>query len=343
MKKELYREDYYNDNYVEGEEYSDYDEEIPKPYEYEYRRDKKPIPARKKGKGRVFLKIIAVILVAVLVFLGVSWFMSLFVPTNTNILILATDEDGTRTDTLMLASFNKSTKSINFLSIPRDTYISVSDESYALMKEEYPRPNGQKMKINAVHHYGGDEYGLRLIKSEVENLLGIKLDYYIKVDFDAFRYIIDSVGGIDFYVPCDMKYTDPLQNLNIDLKEGQQRLSGEQAEHLLRFRSGYANADIGRISVQQDFMKAFIAQTISKGGILTHPFVYLKAMFKYDYVDTDFELSDLISYILLVGGIDINNVDAQTLPGTATMRGGQSVYIPSVAEIADFLSEISSN
>ncbi len=342
MKKELNRDDYYNDNYIDTEECSEYENDISEPV-FSDKAKRQTSPKRKRRKSSIFTKIIAIILAAVLVFLAVSWVLSLFVPTNTNILIMATDEDGTRTDTLMLASFNKKNKSLDFLSVPRDTYVTVSDESYALMCGEYPQPNGKNMKINAVHHYGGEQYGTELIKSEVENLLGIKLDYYVKVDFDAFRYIIDSVGGIDFYVPCDMKYTDPLQNLNIDLKEGQQLLNGEQAEHLLRFRSGYANADIGRISVQQDFMKAFISQTLSKGGILTHPSVYINAMFKYDYVDTDFGFFDLMSYLLLVGGIDINSVSAETLPGTAAMRGGQSVYIPKLSEISEFLSKINSN
>ncbi len=343
MKKELYRDDYYNDNYIDDEEYNEYEENIPESEYTEPRERTSRPPKRKSSNGRIFRKIVVGMLVAVFIFLGVSYLMSLFVPTNTNILIMATDEDGTRTDTIMLASFNKRDKSIKLLSVPRDTYVTVSDESLSLMQEEYPQPGTRNMKINAVHHYGGEKYGVRLIKSEVENLLGISVDYYVKVDFDAFRYIIDSVGGIDFYVPCDMRYTDPVQNLNIDLKEGQQHLNGEQAEHLLRFRSGYANADIGRISVQQDFMKAFISQTLSKGGIFTHPLVYINAMFKYDYVDTDFGFFDILSYIMLVGGIDIDNVETKTLPGTAAMRGGQSVYIPDLSELSVFLSQNNSN
>ena len=75
----------------------------------------------KKPKRRLrkfFFRLLAVLLAVVLIFFAVSWVMSLFVPQKTNILIMATDEDGTRTDTLMIGTFDKSTKKITIVSIP---------------------------------------------------------------------------------------------------------------------------------------------------------------------------------------------------------------------------------
>lgn len=300
---------------------------------------KKP---KKKLKKFIVGGVIAVLSI-ILVFLIICWVMTLSVPDKTNFLIMATDEDGTRTDTLMLGTFDKSSKDITLISIPRDTYVTVTDENYDIMNREYPQPGSKSMKINTVHHFAGAKHGVSAVIQEVELLTGVNIDFYVKVDFDAFRYIIDSIGGIEFDVPQDMYYVDPYQNLEINLKKGVQRLNGEQAEHLLRYRSGYANADLGRISVQQDFMKAFIGQTLSKGTILSNPGVYLKAFFKYDYVETNANLFDIASYAMIIGGINSENIQTHTLPGYAGMAGGQSVYNPDITAIDNLINETVNN
>lgn len=306
-----------------------------------------PSPQRKKKKKHRFLKFLfslfCILLGLFIAFMAFAWVKTLYVPQKTNVLLMATDEDGTRTDTLMFCTFDKETKEISIISIPRDTYITVSSENYEIMNEDYPEPSRQSMKINAVHHFAGEKNAIDLTVNEVSRLMGADIDYYVKVDFDAFRYIIDSIGGIDFYVPQNMIYSDPYQDLYINLKEGQQTLNGEQAEHLLRYRSGYATADIGRIEVQQDFMKAFISQTISKGTVLTNPKVYLDAIFKYDFIKTNMSSLDIATYALLAGGIDADNVKTMTLPGNSAMRGGQSVYLPDVAKIENEVSKIIGN
>lgn len=347
-----FRSDYYNDNFTGDDTMSSHGESqtatIATP---EHRRDisryeRSPYrePPRPKKKKRILLKlfffILALIIAVMVVFLGVAWLKTLSIPVKTNFLIMATDEAGTRTDTLMLGTFDKKTKGISLISIPRDTYVTVDDDSYNLMREEYPGPSGKSMKINAVHHFAGADHGVDMVCKEVERLLNTNIDFYVKVDFDAFRYIIDSVGGIEFDVPQDMHYSDPYQNLYIDLKAGLQLLDGEKSEHLLRYRSGYATADIGRIGVQQDFMKAFISQTLSKGTIISNPGVYLDAIFKYDFVETNAGASDIASYALLAGGIDTENVQTMTLPGGPAMRGGQSVYLPDMSKIDNEVSEI---
>jgi len=316
--KDKIRINYYNDNYVE-------EVEMPKP----------------KKRLKKFLGLTLCFILAFVIFVfAISFVMSLFLPQNTNILIMATDLDGTRTDTLMLASFNKNDKDITIVSIPRDTYVTVDDISFSLMKEDYPKPSYKSMKLNAVHHYGGEKHGTSLVVEEVSKLLDLKIDYYVKVDFKAFRYIIDSVGGIDFYVPRSMRYTDPLQDLHINLKKGQQHLNGEKAEQLLRYRSGYADADLGRVSVQQDFMKAFISQVFSKSNLLKHPKAFLDAVFKYDYVETNLTISDIFPYIFPALNINTENTATHTLPGSSTMRGGQSVYLMDATETEKIINEL---
>jgi len=327
----------YDDNF-RGEYTKSFDE-TPHVDSTEYVPPRKP----KKKLKKILIGIAVGFLGLILAFLILCWVLSLTVPDKTNFLIMATDENGTRTDTLMLGTFDKSSKKMTIISIPRDTYITVSDENFEKMNEEYPQPGSKSMKINTVHHFAGPKYGVAMVKDEVQRLMNVKIDYYVKVDFDAFRYIIDSIGGIEFYVPQDMQYSDPYQNLEINLKEGNQRLNGEQAEHLLRYRSGYADADLGRIKVQQDFMKAFIGQTLSKGTILSNPGVYLKALFKYDYIETDAGFFDIASYAMVIGGINSEKMETFTLPGSADMVAGQSVYRPNVAEIANLVSKIMDN
>lgn len=372
IKKSKIRDDYYNDNYsddnnydeyeesYENDEYGveeDYEEQYDSDREYDedmieraehYRRERESKKYTNHGGGRksgkkVFrrgIKLCALALAAIIAFIVVvGAFMSVFIPAKTTFLIMATDEEGTRTDTIMLGSFDKKTKAISLLSVPRDTYVTVSDTSYELMNKDYPQPGSQSMKINAVHHYGGEKYGTELIINELGNLLGVDIDFYVKVDFEAFRYIIDSVGGIDFYVPQNMKYSDPVQNLYIDLQEGMQHLNGAQAEQVLRFRSGYANADIGRVSVQQDFMKAFISQALSPANLATHPGAFVNAIFKYGYVETNAGIFDMVSYAMRLGGVDVENIQTRTLPGTPAMRGGQSVYLLNEAQTQTIMSE----
>lgn len=347
-KDKVCRSEYYNDNYFDDDsDNTILDDDV---IDYEDHSDKnkqkilKRHPKKKKHILRKLLfKLLVFILLLIIIMLAVGYTLTLFIPNVSNVLIMATDAEGTRTDTIMVASYNKNKDNLTFISIPRDTYVTVDDDIFTVMRSEFPQPGSKSMKINTIHHFAGEKYGVDFLKKEVSKLLNLRIDYYIKLDFDAFRYVIDAVGGIEFDVPRDMKYSDPYQDLYIDLKKGMQHLDGNQSEQLLRYRSGYANADIGRIDVQLSFIKEFISQTLSKGTILTHPSVYLNAVFKYNYLETDAGIFDIISYGMLIGGINADNIDTCTLPGYPAMRQGQSVYLPKVSEIVDTVSKITSN
>ena len=316
--EEYYEEEYLSDSNADEEEYEGYEE-------YEEETYSSPKKRSRKSKT-IFKKILSVLLLFVVATIVLSGIISIFLPTNTNVLIMATDEANTRTDTIMVAGFNKKTKSVSLLSVPRDSFVTVSDESYAKMNEEYPEPGSKSMKINAIHHFGGEKHGVDLLVKQVEDILDININYYIKVNFEAFKYIIDAVGGIDFYVPQNMEYHDPVQNLHISLQEGMQHLNGAQAEQVVRFRSGYANQDLGRVSVQQEFMKACISQVLSVKNLVTKPGVFLNVLFNKKYVDTDLGLFSVLPYAFQVIGIDTENIKNDTLPGQAGYAQGQSVY-----------------
>ncbi len=233
------------------------------------------------------------------------------VPEKTNFVIFGTDEGGTRTDTIMAGSYSKKTGTLSLVSIPRDTIVTVDDETYGKMCENYPEPDGYSMKLNSVYHYTKEDFGADVAVSEVEKIIGADIDYYCIVDFEGLRYIVDSVGGIDFDVPCDMYYNDPEQDLYIALDAGEQKIDGDMAEQLLRFRSGYANADLGRVEVQQDFMKAFVNQVASKKSVMKNAKKYIKVY--NDYVETDMSVARAIKYASEAK--NIKTTETLTAPG----------------------------
>ena len=131
------------------------------------------------------------------------------------------------------------------MSIPRDTYA----------------PAYYVPKINSAYGaVGGGEKGMEQLMEQVKNVVGFMPDGYALVNLSAFVEAVDLLGGLDFDVPMDMDYDDPDQNLFIHLKAGEQHLTGEQLMWVVRFRSGYANADIGRTEVQRAVMKTAMKQ-----------------------------------------------------------------------------------
>ena len=239
---------------------------------------------------------------------------------RTNFLILGTDEDGSRTDTILLCCFNATLNELSMISIPRDTLVEVSDETFNKMISEFPEPGQKGMKINEIYHYGGKKEGINMLKGQIESMFGISIDYYVLVSFDAFDYLVDSVGGVEYNVPIPMDYEDPYQNLAIHLAPGLQVLNGEQAEGLVRFRSGYSNADLGRIETQQNFIKVLLKKLTKSDVIFANAKDYIYAFFKY--VDTDVSVADAIGYVSVFKKFDANNLYTYTLPGDVADKYG---------------------
>ena len=146
------------------------------------------------------------------------------------------------------------------------------------------------------------------------------MHYFMTFDFDAFKEIIDALGGIDFNVPYNMNYDDPAQNLHIHLTAGMQHLDGQAAHDFVRFRhnnSGpapgeYAMGDEGRIYWQQEFMKELIKQKavpqyLSK---ITEVFDVISKN-----VRTNYTMQDLIKHLSAIENIDATSIEAYELPG----------------------------
>lgn len=217
--------------------------------------------------------------------------------------LCGTDSGDSRTDTIMVASYDIANKKISVISVPRDTMLNVTW--------------GVK-KINSAYALDGIE-GL---KEALKGVLGFDIDYYAVVNLDAFKEIVDAIGGVRFDVPEDMYYEDPTQDLLINLKEGEQILSGEKAMELIRYRS-YAMGDIKRVSVQQAFIKAVFAQTLKVGNITK---VNDLANIFTKYMKTDLATGNLIWLGEKMLGVKSEDIFTMTLPGTTGSYNGGSYW-----------------
>ena len=251
-----------------------------------------------------------------------------------NVAVFGVDADGTRTDVAFVVHYDSSQESLSLLSIPRDTRVDVCSEVEQLLGRKYG-----VMKFNAVHAIGGKEYGPQAAVLQLEDLLGVKIDHYVKVDFDALVEIVDAVGGVEVDVPQDMKWDmSDTGDIKIDLKKGLQTLDGNKALQLVRFRKGYADGDVGRIQVQQMFLKALATKVLRTESIVKNLGEYIKVMYKY--VDTDVSLTDALKYANYITKIDMSKMTMETLPGVGQYIGGVSYFIHDPAETTEVVDRI---
>lgn len=217
-----------------------------------------------------------------------------------DILVAGTDEDGLRTDLILLCRYNMTDNSVTALQIPRDTRVETDTRS--------------DKKINSAYSTSKKE---QTLFDEVEGITGIRPEKYVLVSFRAFRQLIDAIGGVEVNVPMRMYYTDPVQNLTIDLYPGQQLLNGRQSEMFMRFRynndgSGYPNGDVDRIAAQKKFYEAAFKKLLSGKTVLKVPKIL---GILTDNVKTDFTGEDIIKYIGKIPSVKMENIKIITLPG----------------------------
>lgn len=214
------------------------------------------------------------------------------------ILVSGLDNDNGGSDTNLLVALDTKNSHISVISLPRDTLLNVS---------------WSVKKLNNAYHHGGIS---RTIE-EVSDLLGIPVQFYVTVDLEAFVALVDELGGVDFDIPLDMDYDDPYQDLHIHLPAGPRHLDGQETMQVVRWRknndgSGYATADIGRISTQQAFLKALAQQTLQLSNLDKLP--ALAEIFK-DNVTTDLKLANLIWIGQQALSIGSEGISFHTLPG----------------------------
>lgn len=234
---------------------------------------------------------------------GLSAFFTSPLEQPTNILVMGIDQVANgegmdkftgRSDTMLLVRLDPDTHTLKMLSIPRDSRIRL--------------PNGTYSKINSANARGG----VPLVKEVIQdNLNGVTIDNYIRVTSEAFKKLVDVVGGVEVYVPMDMQYTDRTQGLYIDLKQGKQLLNGDQAEQFARFRSDNLG-DIGRVQRQQILLKALGDKMRSPQMIFKVPKIMELLQ---EEIDTDLNKSQIMTLAGFALGLEKQDIRMLMLPG----------------------------
>jgi LCP family protein required for cell wall assembly len=197
-------------------------------------------------------------------------------------------------DTMLLLRFDPENNKLTALSIPRDTRVNL--EGYG------------ERKINATNDYGGPA----LSAQAVSNLLpGVTVDRYVRVNVQGIEQLINALGGIDVYVPKDMKYNDFSQHFYVNLKKGQQRLDGEKALQFMRFRHD-SLGDIGRIQRQQILMRALSDQVLQPSTLIQLPKVFSIIQ---SHIDTNLTGRELMALSGFATKIQKSNIQMLMLPG----------------------------
>lgn len=230
------------------------------------------------------------------------------------VLLLGVSEDisSKLSDTIIVASYNPKTQKATLLSIPRDTFIGTNKN----------KANSYD-KINALYQKSPEK-----TLDTVNKITGLNIKYYAVISNNALVEVVDTIDGVEFDVPIDMNYDDSSQKLSIHLKKGMQKLNGEQAEGLVRFRhnnnntsypSSYGDNDLGRMRTQREFLKEVAKQTIKLKNITKiGSFVDILK----ENVTTNITNWSLIKdYIPYAIDFNTENLEMANIPGTTGSLG----------------------
>lgn len=257
-----------------------------------------------------------------------------------NILLLGSDQrkgdPAYRTDTIIVVSINRSTNTVNLLSIPRDLYVYVPGYGYS--------------KINTASLLGDIRRwpgrGAGLIADAITYNLGIKIDRYARVNFDGFKTIVDAIGGIDVPVDCplsDYRLASPDLNPNIEsnyrmftLPIGFHHMDGAMALWFARSRMTTSDFERGR---RQQVVLRSIWQQAQKADLINKvPELWDKIT---EIVDTNLTLADVLGLLPTALALDGPRVHDYFLgPAqvqSSTTDDGQSILVPQQKPIAELI------
>ncbi|WP_409968199.1 LCP family protein [Bengtsoniella intestinalis] len=251
-------------------------------------------------------------------------------------LVLGRDTGGGgNTDTMMVVSYDITNQDVTVMSIPRDTMVNV--------------PWDVK-KINSVYNwYGGEDKGIQALNNEISELIGFVPDYQVVIEWEAVEDLVNAIDGVWFDVPYDMNYTDPYQDLVIDVDKGYQLLDGDKAMQVIRWRynddgSGYSDGDLGRIATQQAFLTAVAKQLLSIENVAK--ISELSQVF-FDNVETELTISNLLWFgkSAVFGGLTMEHINFVTMPNTPitawsrTYENYQSYVQVNASEMLDLVND----
>lgn len=257
---------------------------------------------------------------------------------KTNFLIVGIDDgkEFGRADIIMVGSFDSENNMVSLMSIPRDTYLSPSDETVsALSRNGIEIPKEVKFGEMIVYAGGNMEY----LQNEIKNTFGISTDYYIKVDMSAFGKVVDTVGVVEMTIADGgLHYSDPYQNLEISINEGKQLLDGEKALMLMRYRKTYSNGDLDRITVQQQFVKKIYSKIIDGDKALDKLTALISVLI--ENTETNLTMTDFMLYSQFIPKMSAEGIFIFTLPVNTEMIDNRVFSIPDINEFNNSVMNI---
>jgi polyisoprenyl-teichoic acid--peptidoglycan teichoic acid transferase len=232
-------------------------------------------------------------------------------PTIENYLILGVDsrgEEKSRSDTMMLLSWNRDTNDMKLISFMRDIYAEI--------------PGYQSYKLNTAYYLGG----VPLIQETLNNMFDIPIHHYALIDFTSFETLIDILApnGIEMDVEKNMS-----GEIKVNIKKGLQQLNGKELLGYARFRSD-AEGDFGRVERQQKVIEALKEELMKPSNMVNIPKFVGAAQ---GYITTDLTSKDQLTTVLKAvtgGGM---NVEKMTIPAEGTFTFGSYRHAGSVLEI----------
>lgn len=329
---------------------------------------KKKNKREKKKKSKILKKILLFLLIALIILIGwiayrtqkngggMQGLLSTLVghneetlknlqPIQVLLMGVSTDNGGKLTDTIIVATYDPKNQSASLLSIPRDTFVGKNPQTGTAMD-----------KINTLYLKSPEK-----TLTKVNEITGLDIKYYMVIDNEALIKLVDVIGGVEFNVPIDMVYDDDSQDLHINLKAGMQKLDGNKAEQLLRYRHGnldkktgrylgtypaeYGGNDYGRMRTQREFMIETVKQTIQAKNILKVKEIIDIA---YEYIETNLSISTIKDYVPYAVNINIDAIQSAVLPGGSygpTTKPSYPLwfFIPDKKETAKLINELYSN
>ncbi|MDH6627492.1 LCP family protein required for cell wall assembly [Streptomyces sp. LBL] len=204
-----------------------------------------------------------------------------------------TDDGSARSDTAMVVHVYEGHRKASVVSIPRDTIVE-RPQCTDIKGARHDAASG--VMFNSAYTTGGAACAVKT----VESLSGVRMDHYLEVDFNGFQKLIDELGGVQVTTTKAIKDPDS----HLDLKAGTHQLDGEQALGLVRTRHGVGDgSDLGRIQLQQAFIKALINQ-VKHVGLFGNPKgLYDLADTATKTVTTDSDLGSVNKLMSFAGGL----------------------------------------
>ena len=220
-------------------------------------------------------------------------------------------KDRGRADTIILMRVDFSTKTGSMLSIPRDTLVNI--------------PGRGEDKVNHAYAYGKAE----LLVETVEKFTGVPIDYYVGLNYRAFKEFVDHLGGLEFEVDRIIR------SRGLVLEPGLQILDGDQAFALISFRYE-PMGDIARVSRQQRFVKAVVSDVREQSFTKTLAIVYST----WKHLDTNIPYRKINELVHNLNGIKDENIVMEVVPGWFYNRGGVSYWKADFEETNEVINEL---